>query len=50
MLGTNGNILGTCGEHVGTFREHSDNDGNFYEIKILERIRKSLIVYECMDS
>jgi hypothetical protein len=50
MLGTNENILGTCEEHVGTLREHSDNDGNFYEIKIIERIRKSLRVYECMHS
>jgi hypothetical protein len=34
--------MGTYEEHVGTLREHSDNDGNFYEIKILESIRKSL--------
>jgi hypothetical protein len=50
MSGTNRTILGTCGEHAGTLREHSDNDGNFYEIKILDRIRKSLRVYECMHS
>jgi hypothetical protein len=34
-----GNILGTSREYVGTLREFSGNDGNFYEIKILESIR-----------
>jgi hypothetical protein len=38
ILGTNGNILETSEEHVGTLGEHSNNDGNFYEIKILESI------------
>jgi hypothetical protein len=37
-----GNILGTSREHVETLRELNGNDGNFYEIKILESIRKSL--------
>jgi hypothetical protein len=32
------NMLGTTKEHVGTLGEHSNNDGNFYEIKILESI------------
>jgi hypothetical protein len=43
-----GNILRASGEHVGILRELNGNDGNFYEINILESIKKSLRIYECL--